>query len=419
MSIAPIDYSVDVKAPFESAISGYDMGAKVRAADLKEQQAKQMYDDMQKLAEPGAGADEFSAAIVKYPGVGKYFKEAWDIKNAAQQQNLLKDTTQVFAALHTGKPDQAVKFLANKAAAYRNDGKEDDAVELEELGQRITANPAGAKASTALAIGAIAGKEKLAEVFAKLQSEQRDTELHPSKLLEAKSKAETAAINSKFAESTAVIDLVGKKWNIEKLKNDIDISKQNLAIARVTASAAKQENAIKREQEEFKLKGMKLDRDSAIREKAATLESERLNIDNMINMGERILNTPIKHVKRATGPIASEYVLTYRDKTANFEELVKLYGNQAFMAQLPNMKGFGQLSDGDRDALKNSLQALSLRQNPTRLLENVIESQRLLLKMRKRLTASSGLPETTPDTPEVQTSPEDLDALVKKHLGGQ
>jgi hypothetical protein len=60
---------------------------------------------------------------------------------------------------------------------------------------------------------------------------------------------------------------------------------------------------------------------------------------------------------------------------------------------------------------------LSLKQSPERLIENVKESQRLILKARSTLSKKSGLPDTIPDTPAVQTNATDIDALLKKYGG--
>ena len=85
------------------------------------------------------------------------------------------------------------------------------------------------------------------------------------------------------------------------------------------------------------------------------------------------------------------------------------------MAQIPNIKGMGALSDAEGKKLAAALQSFSLRQSPARLMENVREAQRLLLKARENVARQHGVPETIPDTPAVESSPEDVDAILKKY----
>jgi hypothetical protein len=228
--------------------------------------------------------------------------------------------------------------------------------------------------------------------------------------------AQKAAVAAKFAESNAVIDLQKKGWDITKIQSDIDIAKQNSRIAAMNAATAKEGNALKRQENEIKLKEMIDKRDATVREKVADIESARADMDNFLNTADRILKTPKNIVGSAAGPISARMPTLSQD-TADFEALVETLGSQAFMAQIPKMKGAGALSDAEGKKLQSSLQNLSLSQSPERLLENVKEAQRLIMKGRANLSRKAGLPESIPDTPAVQTSPSDIDALVKKYGG--
>jgi polysaccharide pyruvyl transferase WcaK-like protein len=236
-------------------------------------------------------------------------------------------------------------------------------------------------------------------------------------LTESQAKAQKAAVEAKFAESGAVLDLQKKGWDITKIQEDIKIAKQNASIAAMNAQIAREGNQIKREENQLKLADMVQKRDSAVREKAADLESARTNMDNMLNTADRILKTPIGVIGSAAGPVSSRMPTLIQD-TADFEALVDTLGSQAFLSQIPNIKGLGSLSNDEGKKLQASLQNFSLSQSPERLLENVREAQRLIMKARKNMTARSGLPETIPDTPAVSTSGSDIDALVKKYTQG-
>lgn len=168
---------------------------------------------------------------------------------------------------------------------------------------------------------------------------------------------------------------------------------------------------------ELKLEEMKRKRDAAVDQKVAEVESARGNVDNMLNTLDRVMQTPMSVVENATGPI-DQFLPTTRQSTADFEELVSTIDAQAFLAQIPQMKGLGALSDAEGKKLSAALQNFSLRQSPERLFENAREAQRLLLKARENISTRYGVPETVPDTPAVETEAEDIEALLRRY-GGQ
>ena len=319
--------------------------------------------------------------------------------------------------MQAGKPEVAQQLLLEQAAAARNAGMEQDAQAAETVAELVKLNPATAETSTGLLLASAMGPDKFAETFTKLQGERREAELQPSKLTESQAKAQKAAVEAKFAESGAALDLQKKGWDITKIQEDIKISKQNAGIAALNAQISREGNQIKREENQLKLQDLVQKRDEAVRTKAADLESARTNMDNMLNTADRILKTPIGVVGSAAGPVSSRMPTLSQD-TADFEALVETLGSQSFMAQIPNIKGMGALSNAEGEKLQAALQNFSLRQSPERLLENVKEAQRLVMKARKNMTARSGLPETIPDTPDVRTLGGDIDALVRKYTGG-
>ena len=87
------------------------------------------------------------------------------------------------------------------------------------------------------------------------------------------------------------------------------------------------------------------------------------------------------------------------------------------MAQIPKMKGTGALSEGEGKKLQASLQNFSLKQSPERLIDNMKEAQRLILKGRSNLAKKYGVPDAVPDTPAAAPSAGEIDALLKKYGG--
>ena len=192
----------------------------------------------------------------------------------------------------------------------------------------------------------------------------------------------------------------------------------NAATARQGNDLKGQSNNLKFQELQLKLQDKIAERDAKVGEKAAEVTAGRATIDNMLNTADRVLQTPMSVIGSAAGPISSRAPTLSQD-TADFEELLNTLSSQAFMAQIPSLKGMGALSNAEGEKLQSSLQNLSLRQSPERLVENVKEAQRLIMKSRENLSKKFGVPDVTPDTPAAQPSPTNIDALLQKYGGAQ
>lgn len=427
----PINYLTQVADPFAQAAQGYKLGATIvdveakRAEAARQQQAMQQ--QQQQLAQEQARfftnpnptmRDAARFASMLSPEQSKAFLPYMDGITKEQQQGTLRRTGQLLSSLQLN-PTIAVDRLKQEAEAARNSGDADDAALLDRLAA-AAADPAQGPSVAFKALvqsaSAIPGAKEMFETIDKGMGTAREDAMFPSKLGEAQSNAQKAAVAAKFAESNAALDLQKKGWDITKIQEDIKIAKQNAGIAALNSQIAREGNAIKREENQLKLREMIDKRDTAVREKAAEVESARADMDNFLNTADRVLKTPKNVIGSAAGPISARMPTLSQD-TADFEALVETLGSQAFMSQIPKMKGSGALSEREGDKLQASLQNLSLKQSPERLVENVKEAQRLILKARSTLSKKAGLPDSIPDTPAVQTAPADIDALVKKYGG--
>ena len=88
---------------------------------------------------------------------------------------------------------------------------------------------------------------------------------------------------------------------------------------------------------------------------------------------------------------------------------------QAFLSQIPQMKGFGALSDNEGKKLSRALQTFNTKQSTPQFIFNLKEAQRLMQKARSNLATKYGVPDTVPDTPAAQSSPEEIDSLLKQY----
>lgn len=428
-----VDYNVlfEGKSPLDSSVEGFKNGLGIQQAMLASEQAKQA-DVLQKqmrvdLATLSGNANakpaDYASMMVKYPQLSEHFKRGFDVLDKGQQQDKLSTATQVYASINAGRNDVAIDMLKERATALRNGGDEAKAKEQEALAELIRVSPDSAKTTAALMISSIMGPEKFAETFAKLGGERRADEEQPAKLekltAEAKehsAKAAKAAVDARFAESNAVIDLQKKGWDITKIQEDISIAKENSRIAAMNAAIGRERNEIHREELKLKRDELVRKRDDDMKAKTAEVESARTNIDNFLNTADRIIATPNNVKRAAMGPIDSR-LPTIQQDVADFEALMENFDAQAFISQLPSMKGLGALSNAEGQRLSSALQSFSLKQSPERFTENVKEAQRLLQKARKSLAGKYGVPDNVPDTPAAAaaTTPDEVNDILKKY----
>lgn len=423
---APIDYSLGGPTSSEKLMNTVQIGrqfngfnaeqAAMKSAQAAAEQQAALNADLAGLSvNPTPSA--ISKVMVKYPTLSEHFKRTYDTLDNEQRIQRVGEAQEIYSALNSGNPEIAVDVIAQKVEAYRNSGLEDEAKALETLAQRITENPEAAKTTTGMFLASAMGPDKFTETFTNLQKESRESELQPSELTKAQADARKSAVAANFAESEAVMNLERAGWDILKIQEDSQIARQNGRIAALDAQIKKETNELKREEMMQKMEGIKFEREELIREKSASAESARFNIDNMMNTLDRIALTPAGVISDATGPVESRLPTISQD-VADFEELITNLDAQAFLSQIPNITGMGALSDSEGKKLAAALQNFSLRQSPDRLMANVKEAQRLMLKARENLAKKFGVPETVPDTPSVQPSSEEIDSIVNELLNG-
>lgn len=413
--VQPINYMAampyqDLSQQFTGLAEALEMREQ-RATKEREQQRTdqiraQYAADLQAYqANPTASAA--AAMVEKYPGQREAFGDAWKIRSQESKDQEFGLGVQAYSALMSGQPEVASRLLDEQIAATKNAGK--DTAKLEALKSGIGSNPTQAAAHIGLILSSVE-PEKWGKVAGELRSAQKA----PAELSEAQARAHKAAVDAKFAESNAVTDLQKKGWDITKIQEDIKIAKENSRIAAMNAAISREGNQLKKVELATKMQEAKDKRDEAVRAKTSEVESARGNMDNMLNTADRILKTPMGVVGAAAGPVDSR-MLTIQPDVADFEALVETLGSQSFIAQIPNIKGMGALSNAEGEKLQAALQNFSLKQSPERLLENVKEAQRLILKGRANLTKRYGVPEVIPDTPAAAPSANEVDALLKKY----
>jgi hypothetical protein len=429
--------------PAEAIMNGLKIGSGItkiqqeqQAQQAAQQMALQQQTDLRALwANPNAGHADYAAVMTKYPTLAENIGKAYKVMDEGRQRTSLEFGSRVYGAL-LSNPDMAVEMLRERSKVDPAQSQH-----LETIAKLAEAGPQGLRSAQmmmATGLAGMLGPDKFAESFAKLGGEQRANDKHPAEVKKAVGDADKAVADASAAESTAVVkaeeakvapqavllDLQKKGWDIRKIQEDIEISKQANRIAAMNAATSREGNELKREELKLKVEEAKTKLGDAVREKAATVESARTSMDNLLNTADRFLavavdpktGKPTSTLRAATGPLDSRLPTAQQD-VADLEALVEALGSQAFMAQVPNMKGMGALSNAEGEKLQASLQNLKLSQSADQLVANVKEAQRLIMKGRKALVTRYGVPDTVPDTPAAATAagPNDIDALVKQY----
>ncbi len=414
---APANYTIGLPDPTAKVMEGAEAGVKlatnVQAYNAREaaaagaQAAAQaqagrqamLSADLEQLTQKPTVANVTQLAI-KYPELSEHTKRLNEMLEPGEKENRIQQASKFYAAVSSATPEEAASVARTQAEAYRNSGMDAEAKELEDLATLAMTNPVRANIAAATTLAGLMGPDKFSDTFSKLEAARRDRATEGVELSKKQSEARSAAVAANFAESNAVQDLEKKGWDITKIQEDTRIARQNVKIASFEAQIKKETNDIAREKLTAQRDEERRKQEVELREKTAKLESDRANIDNMLNTAVRIEKTPASVLFRAAGPIVSN-IFTVDSDTLRFEEQLKLFGNQAFLAQLPNMAGFGSLSVAEKQAMETSLQSFALRQSGEDVIRNVRETRRLLLKMRKNLTTRYGAPDTIPDTPDM------------------
>lgn len=425
----PIDYMTQVRQPFQAALQGYAQGAAIRddqqqqaALALQAQQQQQaLLVQQQMLAEvdaisrnPAATAKDYAALTMRYPQLREQAKQAWEMVGNERRAGVQEMLTRAYAATSSGRPDIAQNILRERATAMRNSGDEAGAKQMEQSADLIGQDPVQARYQIGTFLAGIMEPDKFAETFSKLGGEARAQELQPTAVQKsvadankAQSDAAKAATEAKFAESKAVADLKLSAAQIEKFAADTEIARMNSRIAAMNAQTAREGNTLKLKELQIKIEEAQQKRDAAVREKVATAESGAASIDNMLNTIERIkANKSLDDVVGSfEGRIPAVLGSAMDDEESDAIALIETLGSQAFLAQIPNIKGMGALSNAEGDKLQSALQNLSRAQSEKQFRANLDEARRLLLKGRTNIERSTGVTLGRPDTPARPTGP--------------
>jgi hypothetical protein len=437
MPIGPIDYSVETANPFDSFLRGYSGGAAIRTdmqaqaeaerqRQLQEQQRQQQAAMLDELAR-NPSADNYARAMLVMPGAKDQLKAAWDLRSGDQRQGDLRTAGQVYSALRSGNKEVAKQLLDEQATALENSGGDQRQMQaMRTLSNLVDQSPDLAQGMALAILQTAEGGDKILSAITGANADARAQELQPGLVEKGKADAakaaadaSTAQTTAKFAESKAVMDLRMSQEQIKKWAADTDIARMNARIAAMNAATSRADTDLKRQELALKVQDAIRERDDKLRGKVADVEAARGNVDNMLNTIDRVLKNPsLNDVLGSFEGRMPAMASALDDEESDAIALIETLGSQAFLAQIPNIKGMGALSNAEGEKLQSALQNLTRAQSEKQFKASAKEAQRLMLIARKNIAARYGVPENVPDTPAAEPSPNEVDALLKKYGGG-
>ena len=385
-----------------------------RRAELeKAQLAAQRTAQFRKEVGPALQAGDPAALVQlfgKYPDFGDQIKQASGFLNDADENNKKTTSATVYNGLQSGNVEIAKKALESRVNYLTKIGGNADewkgALDALNSGDPDKIGQVKQQATLMHALYNPTAVKAIGEI----RKDEREQALQPSALRtavagagKAESEAATAAVTAKHADSKALAELDKAGWDIKKIKADIDISRESNRIAAMNAAANREGNGLKRQELQMKIDDAKTARDEKIRGKVADVEAGAGNIDNMLNTIVRIQKNP--RLNSVIGAIEGRIPAITNDESADAIALIETLGSQAFLSQIPNIKGMGALSNAEGEKLQAAFQNLSRKQSEKQFKETLAEATRLLNKGRSTLEKRYGVPLGSPDTPAAVPRP--------------
>lgn len=414
----PYDYTLDVQQPLQSVLQGYQAGAAIRNDQMQVQQQQAAQAQLQRrqqilgqlAANPNATADDYASVITQLPDLAEPLQKAWTTRNTAQQQAHASDLLQWGAAIKSGRPDIAAQQINDRADVMEASNGGQPTPESQALrtnAQALQQNPQLALGKIQAMLAANPLGKDAAETLAKFGGEGRAEKLFPDQMREGTAKADAAeadaktkAVQAKYAESAALKDLELKGWNVENIKSEIGYRKESSRIAAMNAAAAREGNALRREELSLKVQEARSALDEKIRTKAADYESGQATLQDALNLLTEIRSDP-DTLEAATGTMAFRAAIP-GTKARTVAGKIEQLQNTLAASNLDKLKG--AMSDKDILFLKNITSNLDRYQSESGFIRELQKVEEVLIRGDKQLRNKFGNP--TKPAPAVPSTSE-------------
>lgn len=239
----PINYGIGAGTPVttEDFLGGVNLGNAIglgqqqaASAELARKQsiaAQQAHADMmarfsaEANREGGPTTDGIARLMVQFPSAAENLKKSLDAMAPAEKRERESQLLSTVSAINMKKPDIAIKGLVDKAAAYRQAGREKDAVALESVADLIKTDPTNAQFTLNSQLAAWLGPD-YEKAMTALQGQESTLREGSAKAKAAEAESEIKATQAKGAEDAQLAALKYTKAQTNRLyaqtKNDAD-----------------------------------------------------------------------------------------------------------------------------------------------------------------------------------------------------
>jgi hypothetical protein len=255
--VQPIQYQIPgVTDPFANVVQGLRLGSSLAEMDAMrsqralqeqalQQQLQQRQMEMQRQQQLSTAytslldkvrsdtwkpEDFQQVAFLAPKEMAETTLKSWERLSKDRQAQTLSDTTKAMAALGSKNPELGVQFLTQRAAAYRNQGNEDQAKWLETQAKLAEVDPVQVRAMLGSELYGLPGGKDAIEALAKAEENRRAAELQPGRMREQDAKAAIEEVNAKYAGVLKQNEIV-KALN-EAKKLGLEAQDLTLAIAK-------------------------------------------------------------------------------------------------------------------------------------------------------------------------------------------
>jgi hypothetical protein len=370
--VGPIDYSIDVANPLDSALSGYQAGLSInqfqqaKASQAAEAIQRQQQQEQQNqviqglLSKPNASADDYSKAMLIVPGLHEQLKQAWTTKSTAQQQSQLSDLAQWGAAIQSKQPEIAVDLMNRRADSMDNTNGQPtpESQALRAQAEALKAHPEFGNFMIKALLASHKDGKAVIDGINSQSAEQRAADQAPAEL-----RKKTA--DAREAEAKATVASATVPQQIAKVDSELLTAEQKRRLDQFEAEIKGADSETKRGQ-------LTLERDKFVAEQglktqavAADSQNQLDTIGNSIATVKSLRDDPLigewLGVGSTLGPFLSKIP---GSRTKDFRAKVDTLKSQQFLTAAKEMKGMGALSDAEGARIERAVASLDPDQSP-------------------------------------------------------
>lgn len=407
----PINYQLNVQAPFQVAMQGYQAGAAVRN-DQQAQQAQQLALQQQQrqqqllnslASNPDSTASDYARVMTAIPSIAEPLTKAWETKNKAQQESLTSDLLQFGSAISNGQPQVAADLMNQRA-----DRMEAAAGAPTQESQAMRHNAQVVMVHPELALGTIQAKlaanpngKDAAATLANLISTAKTQSEAPSDLLKKQAEASKAVTEAQVSSGVAPAKVAAASLENEKTAQDIEASKSQQQIATLNTQIAQANSETERGRLTLQRDELQQKLDQTKQAQATEIQSRSDTISNGLATVESILKNPqleayFTGAGTSLGVLAGKIPGTARK---DLEQQIETLQSQQFLSQLAALKstgngssGMGALSDSEGARLTKAIASLDINQSASTLKNQLGVIRASLLKAQAGIAANPQTP---------------------------